>query len=144
LSFIKSKWSVIIAVIAGLAIIGTAIFFLIPKESVNQETEEEDLLPQVHVRVVNGCGVKGVANLFTDALYKTNVFVSSTGNANSFNYNKSVIIVKQRDTKDLERLMEMTSIKDFTYVYTDKETVPFLIIIGKDYEKVIKRITSKE
>jgi hypothetical protein len=55
-----------------------------------------------------------------------------------------VIIVKQRDTKDLERLMEMTSIKDFTYVYTDKETVPFLIIIGKDYEKVIKRITSKE
>jgi hypothetical protein len=141
---VKNKWAVIIAIIAGLAVIGTLVFFLFLKKSPETVKEEVDLLPPVQVRMLNGCGISGAANIFTDALYYENILVVSTGNAGSFNYNKSVIIVKKDNQIDLTRLMKMTGIEDYTYALSEKETVPFLIIIGKDYEELIKRITSKE
>ncbi len=140
----KNKWFIITVVLVVLITLVTVLLMHSKEEVVVSEEDESVMLPPVQIKILNGCGIPGAANLFADALYYENIVVTSTGNANSFNYNKSIIIAKKDIPDDLKRLREMTLIDDYTLALTDRTTAPFFVIVGKDYEQVIKRIRSKE
>ena len=103
-----------------------------------QEEQEEDNLPAIRVKVLNGSGFSGVANEMRNHLMKFNIDVIDVGNADRFIYNRTIIVVKRDDEQDLERLMRYTNIRRRTYALSNEADESFQIIVGKDYLNYIK------
>ncbi|MFA5498943.1 MAG: LytR C-terminal domain-containing protein [Candidatus Cloacimonadia bacterium] len=101
--------------------------------------EEKDLLPAVKVRILNGCGISGVASEFSDFLTKHNVDVIGVGNSRKFIYDKTIIIVKRDDEQDLNRLIKYTGITRRAFAVENDSEEDFQIIIGRDYQNYIKK-----
>jgi hypothetical protein len=139
------------------AIIGTvAITFIIivliniytNDKSVKEEIDDREL----SVKILNGCGVPGLARDYEAYLkdmyngYENTFFkFSEPSNTRKSIYNKSIIVVSQElDTlqtpNNLEVLIERTGIENWTYAI-DKVELPdyqFLIIIGRDFQNIMK------
>ncbi|HNX00362.1 MAG TPA: LytR C-terminal domain-containing protein [Candidatus Cloacimonadota bacterium] len=105
--------------------------------AMEKKAQVEATLPSIKISLLNGCGFEGAASEMTDFLGKKNIEIVATGNAPKFIYNKTIIVVKKMDQGDLQRLMEMTGIQQWTMAETDYPIAPFVIIIGKDYEQLI-------
>ena len=94
----------------------------------------------MQIEVVNGCGVDGVADRFTDYLRKKNFDVVYTGNYRSFNIDNSIVIDRTGDIINAEYLAEVIGI-DNKQVIQQKNKNYFLdvsLIIGKDYKQLFK------
>jgi len=94
----------------------------------------------MQIEVLNGCGVDGVADRFTDYLRKKNFDVVNTGNYRSFNIDNSIVIDRTGDIINAEYLAEVIGI-DNKQVIQQKNKNYFLdvsLIIGKDYKQLFK------
>ena len=108
-----------------------------------EKPEIDDLVKHkknMQIEVVNGCGVDGVADRFTDYLRKKNFDVVYTGNYRSFNIDNSIVIDRTGDIINAEYLAEVIGI-DNKQVIQQKNKNYFLdvsLIIGKDYKQLFK------
>ena len=92
----------------------------------------------IQVEVLNGCGVSGLADRFTDYLRSENVDVVSTGNYISFDIDKTMIIDRTGNKPNAKRIAELLGVP-VSSVITQKNENYFLdvsIIIGRDYYKL--------
>ncbi|MFB3056133.1 MAG: LytR C-terminal domain-containing protein [Ignavibacteriaceae bacterium] len=119
-------------------------YSLLSKLNVFGENLEIDNLVKhkknMQIEVVNGCGVDGVADRFTDYLRKKNFDVVNTGNYRSFNIDNSIVIDRTGDIINAEYLAEVIGI-DNKQVIQQKNKNYFLdvsLIIGKDYKQLFK------
>jgi hypothetical protein len=133
---ISKKW-LIPALVIVLVIGATIGFFVYRHHVIQKKLTYEATLPAVRISLKNGCGFEGAATDMTEFLSDKNIDIVSTGNAEKFIYNKTIIVVKEWDPKDLVRLMKMTGITQWTRAESDFPVAPFVIIIGKDYEDLI-------
>lgn len=107
---------------------------------------------ELAVKVLNGCGVPGLARDYESYLkekfgvYENTFFkFSEPSNTRKYIYNKSIIVVSQEidrtvSPNNLELLIERTGIESWTYAI-DKVELPdyqFLIIIGRDFQNIMK------
>ena len=94
----------------------------------------------MQIEVLNGCGVDGVADMFTDSLRKKNIDVVNTGNYRSYNIDNSIVIDRTGIIINAEYLAEIIGI-DNKQVIQQKNKNYFLdvtLIIGKDYKQLFK------
>ncbi len=98
----------------------------------------ETELPAIKVILTNGCGFEGVAGDFAEFLADKNVDVVARGNTKPI-YDKSIIVMRRGDENDLRRLQQMTGIMRFTKALSEFALGDFEIIIGRDYEKIIRK-----
>ena len=119
-------------------------YSLLSKLNVFGENSEIDKLVKhkknMQIEVLNGCGVDGVADRFTDYLRKKNFDVVNTGNYRSFNIDNSIVIDRTGDIINAEYLAEVIGI-DNKQVIQQKNNNYFLdvsLIIGKDYKQLFK------
>lgn len=119
-------------------------YSLLSKLNVFGENLEIDNLVKhkknMQIEVVNGCGVDGVADRFTDYLRKKNFDVVYTGNYRSFNIDNSIVIDRTGDIINAEYLAEVIGI-DNKQVIQQKNNNYLLdvsLIIGKDYKQLFK------
>lgn len=119
-------------------------YSLLSKLNVFGENLEIDNLVKhkknMQIEVLNGCGVDGVADRFTDYLRKKNFDVVNTGNYRSFNIDNSIVIDRTGDIINAEYLAEVIGI-DNKQVIQQKNKNYFLdvsLIIGKDYKQLFK------
>ena len=119
-------------------------YSLLSKLNVFGENPEIDNLVKhkknMQIEVLNGCGVDGVADRFTDYLRKKNFDVVYTGNYRSFNIDNSIVIDRTGDIINAEYLAEVIGI-DNKQVIQQKNKNYFLdvsLIIGKDYKQLFK------
>jgi len=94
----------------------------------------------MQIEVLNGCGVDGVADMFTDYLRTKNFDVVNTGNYRSYNIDNSIIIDRTGNIFNAEYLAEVIGI-DNKQVIQQKNKNYFLdvtLIIGKDYKQFFK------
>ena len=61
----------------------------------------------MQIEVLNGCGVDGVADMFTDSLRKKNIDVVNTGNYRSYNVDNSIVIDRRGNIINAEYLAEV-------------------------------------
>jgi hypothetical protein len=93
----------------------------------------------LQVRVQNGCGVKGVANVLADFLRNEHYRILVVENADDFSYEKSVIV--DHDKVDRDKVEEMASAlgvsKEQIY-HIDQQGVAadVTFIVGKDYAQL--------
>jgi len=121
------------------AILLVLLYFKVIAPRVRPKAYTEQELPAIKVVVKNGCGVEGLAAQYSEFLEKKNIDVVSTGDTPHPIYNKSVIEVKANDTEDLARLRKMTGIERYTLAVDTSYAAPFIIILGSDYEELMKK-----
>lgn len=119
-------------------------YSLLSKLNVFGENSEIDNIVKhkknMQIEVLNGCGVDGVADRFTDYLRKKNFDVVYTGNYRSFNIDNSIVIDRTGDIINAEYLAEVIGI-DNKQVIQQKNKNYFLdvsLIIGKDYKQLFQ------
>ena len=89
----------------------------------------------LQVEILNGCGEKGVADLYTVFLRHHGFDVVDFKNANHFNYNKTKILLHKDDIIIDELLKKLEiDISNVDYVYNKNIFHDITIIIGKDYK----------
>lgn len=104
----------------------------------NRDAANENKMPAIKVIVSNGCGFERLAADYAEYIKDKNIDVIRLTDTPKPIYNKSIIVVKTGDQQDLKRLQKMTGITRFTYAVTEGYEVPFIIILGADYEDYMK------
>lgn len=117
-------------------------YSLLSKLNVFGENSEIDKLVKhkknMQIEVLNGCGVDGIADMFTDSLRKKNFDVVNTGNYRTFKIDNSIVIDRTGNIINAEYLAEVIGI-DKKQVIEQKNKNYFLdvtLIIGKDYKQL--------
>lgn len=105
----------------------------IPKYS--QEGDEK-ISEIIQVEVLNGCGVSGVADRFTEYLRANGCDVVSSSNYYQFDVQKTIVIDRIGNRANARHVADLLGVKN---VVTQKNEEYFLdvsIIIGNDYKKL--------
>ncbi len=92
----------------------------------------------IQVEVLNGCGMSGVADKFTDFLRKEKFDVVQMGNYISFDIDKSLVIDRTGNRANAEKVAAALGI-DSRNVIMQKNEDAFLdvsVVIGKDYKQL--------
>jgi len=91
----------------------------------------------IQAEVLNGCGVSGVADRFTDFLRENNVDVVKTGNYIRFDVDETIVIDRAGNLDNAKYIAKLLKVKKgnaFTQLNNDY-FVDVTIIIGRDYFK---------
>ena len=119
-------------------------YSLLIKLNVIGKNSEVDKLSKhkknMQIEVLNGCGVDGVADMFTDSLRKKNIDVVNMGNYRSYNIDNSIVIDRTGNISNAEYVAEVIGINN-KQVIEQKNKNYFLdvtLIIGKDYKQLFK------
>ncbi|MBN2357137.1 LytR C-terminal domain-containing protein [candidate division KSB1 bacterium] len=95
--------------------------------------------PEMAVEVLNGCGTAGVANIFSEILKNKNYDVVNVDNADSFDYEKSVVLDRGRQNrKKIERLSKILGISKDRILLIESQSCQCdaTLIIGSDYNEL--------
>ena len=90
------------------------------------------------VGILNGCGVSGLGNQFSEMLSsKYGLVIVRTENANNFNYEKTKVVIINESNPNIENILTILGMTindqnvEFNSSYNPQEDIQ--IIIGKDY-----------
>ncbi len=89
------------------------------------------------VSVLNGCGATGVAKVFADALREKQYNVVAVGNAETSDYEKSVLINRgQVDSKEVERIASVVGLSRDRILTIESRTAQSDVefVVGADYK----------
>ena len=95
---------------------------------------------KAQIYILNGCGQKGIAVLYTNFFRSKGFDVIDYGNANNFNYSKTKLILHDdKKTKHMKEIINLLSInlEQVEYKTNDKNIFyTATLIIGKDYNEL--------
>ena len=92
----------------------------------------------IQIEVLNGCGVSGIATTFTNALREKGFDVVASGNYDSFELEKSIVIHRGGDKRHARQVADVLGIAPENILH---ETSPYYyldatVIIGADYQEL--------
>ncbi len=92
----------------------------------------------IQVEVANGCGVKGIADRFTDFLRHREYDVVHTGNYYTFDIDKSIVIDRIGNMANAYKIAKVLGVKKENVIQqVNKEYfLDVTVVIGKDYFKL--------
>lgn len=102
---------------------------------------DESPVSAIEVEVLNGCGIPGLAQKFTDFLRTRQVDVINSDNADHFDYEKTLIIQRNQFVERSYRMAEILSIpkSDTTRILIRPDlslATDVTVILGKDYNQI--------
>lgn len=92
----------------------------------------------IQAEVLNGCGVNGIADRFTDFLRANYVDVVKTGNYIQFDMDETIVIDRMGNKANALKVAEVLGVKDGKAIQqlNNDYFVDVTIIIGRDYHKL--------
>jgi len=92
----------------------------------------------IQVEVLNGCGILGVAEKFTDFLRKEKFDVVQMGNYISFDIDKSLVIDRTGNRVNALKVAAALGIdnENIIILKNDDSFLDVSVVIGKDYKKL--------
>lgn len=133
----------IISIIILSILIVSLGYRLLVDLNVFSKTKGENILAQekkiIQLEILNGCGVDGVADKFTDELRKKKFDVVNTGNYRSFNIDESIVISRTHNTDAAKRIADSLGIVQNNVVMQANKDyfLDATLIVGKDYKQFI-------
>jgi hypothetical protein len=91
----------------------------------------------IRVEVLNGCGEKGVAERVTDWLREEGFDIVFFGNANSFDYEESVILDRSGRPEFAGEVAKVLGCDSIERRFDDHLLLDVTVIVGGDWEKLI-------
>lgn len=130
-----------------IVLLGAIIIFLaysLYLKVKNREDAEGELAkkklaePIVQVEVLNGCGISGVAEKFTDYLRSKHFDVVQTGNYISFDVDKSIVIDRTGNKDNAVKVADALGIdhKNIIQQINNDYILDVSLIIGKDFKQL--------
>ena len=105
--------------------------------SLINKTESEKLTGhKIQIEIQNGCGLKGVAKLYTNFLRDKGYDVIGFKNAPNFNYDNTELIIHKKDSSNfINEIVNILNIEPnfIRYNYNDNLFYEMTVIIGNDY-----------
>ena len=100
--------------------------------------EAEPQFSYVAVEVLNGCGVSGLAQRFTNYLRREGIDVIYTGNADRMDYAITHVIQRVDDPAKIKDALEVMKLDASRIVRQENASqhVDLTIIVGRDYEEL--------
>ena len=94
--------------------------------------------PIIQVEVLNGCGISGVAEKFTDYLRSNHFDVVQTGNYISFDVDKSMVIDRTGNRANAVKVADALGIdhKNIIQQINNDYILDVSLIIGKDFKQL--------
>ncbi len=106
-----------------------------------QKSAAVDTLPPVRIAVLNGCGRPGIASAFVEKLRNDGMDVVNGwgGNADSFEFDRSVVVDRRGDHRKAERVSASLGIGE---ILNQRSESPYLledvvVIIGRDWDTLL-------
>ena len=108
------------------------------KVKLSKEETVEHEYKTVMVEVLNGCGIPGLANKYSNYLRQQGIDVVYVGNAESMDYDSTRIIRRVQDKKKYDQLLDVLQMTESRIKESDTNApyTDFSLIIGKDYPKL--------
>ena len=108
------------------------------EKTIEEFNEAEVPSEIIQVEVLNGCGIAGVADMFTSHLRSQNFDVVNIDNYISFDINESMVIDRTGNMGNARKVAESLNInnKNVIQQLNDDYFLDVTIIIGKDYYKL--------
>jgi len=102
------------------------------------EHRSEQISQIIQVEVLNGCGVSGLAERFTDFLRNRKIDVVSMGNYKSFEIDKSFVIDRIGNLSNAYKVAELLNIKKENVIQQINEEyfLDVSIVIGRDFNEL--------
>ena len=134
--------NVVIFLLSALIIyMSYSIFIKLSEKEELEYTETQKEFPSeiIQVEVLNGCGVSGVADLYTDFLREKNVDVVNVGNYITFDVDHSLVIDRIGNKANAEKIAKILGIKKDNIItqLNDSYFLDVSIVVGKDYQNLI-------
>jgi hypothetical protein len=130
----------IIIIILGAVIIYMAysIFFKLQQRDEIEASVNEIPASIVQLEVLNGCGVSGVADKFTEFLRNNNFDVVQIGNYISFDIDNTLIIDRTGNRANAEKVAEALGVEKQNIIQQINSDyfLDVSLIIGKDFSKL--------
>jgi len=105
---------------------------------VDEATQKVQKFSYITVEVLNGCGVTGLAQKFTNYLRQQGFDVVYTGNADHMDYESTHIIQRSAQAEKDESLLKALELEEGRLIKDAQSTphVDYTIILGKDYNQL--------
>ena len=94
----------------------------------------------IQAEVLNGCGVSGAADTFTDSLRVKGIDVVNTGNYRNFDIDNTIIIDRSGKTENAKYIAKLFGVNDSQVIRQVNKNyfLDVCVIIGKDYNNYLK------
>lgn len=114
------------------------------KPNHQQEIKPKNVQQLIQVEVLNGCGVSGVGDKFTDIIRSKGIDVVKTGNYRSFDIDQTFIIDRVGKTETADKVADSLGIdkKKIINEINKQYFLDLTIVIGKDFNKYLQKIRS--
>ena len=102
----------------------------------------------IRIAVLNGCGREGLATMFTRHLRNLgyDIVNGSGGNADSFDFDFSVVLNRKGNRKNAEKVADDLGIKEIIDQYSANPYIieNVVVILGRDWDtlKILKEVLS--
>ncbi|MCU7497410.1 MAG: LytR C-terminal domain-containing protein [Ignavibacteria bacterium] len=92
----------------------------------------------IQAEVLNGCGIGGVGDRFTDFLRNNKVDVVNVSNYGSFDMDKTLVIDRTGNMANAKKIAEILGIKPENVIQqiNDEYFVDVSVVIGRDYSQL--------
>ncbi len=130
-----------ITIIVLVLIVGFLAYSLFAKIKASSEIEniqKQKSTAMIQVEVLNGCGVTGVADKFTDFLRKQHFDVVQEGNYRSFDVDNTLVIDRTGNLQVAEKVAEALGVKKKNVIQqVDKDyLLDVSVVIGRDFNSL--------
>lgn len=123
----------VFGIFLGYSLLNKTGIFISDKKDFEKPKNVQQL---IQVEVLNGCGVAGVGDQFTDVIRSKGIDVVKTGNYISFDIDRTFIIDRMDKTETAYRVADSLGIsKKMVIKQINKQYIlDMTIVIGKDYK----------
>ncbi len=132
--------NIIIVLLAGLIIfLSYSLFTKISALASGDDEEDENKSPRIiQLEVMNGCGISGVAEKFTNYLRQNNFDVVQVGNYKSFGIDNTLVVDRTGNKNNALRVAEALGIdaKNVIQQINNDYFLDVSLIIGKDFNRL--------
>jgi hypothetical protein len=110
-----------------------------PRIQNERVSNQKNLIGKViQIEVLNGCGVQGLANRFTNRLRQDGFDVVHSGNFETFDITHSMVIDRSGNMQNARRVAHALGINDKNIIQeiSPNYYLDATVVIGSDYEKL--------
>lgn len=133
--------TIVVLSVLNLFLIFSLVVQISDSIGIDQSENSQVILPsQIQIEILNGCGVSGIANDFTESLRAEGFDVVNKGNYSSFDLDNTLLIDRVDNTIKTTMVAEVIGI-DKSYIIkqlNDQYFLDITLIIGKDYNSLLK------
>ncbi|RPI73208.1 MAG: LytR family transcriptional regulator [Ignavibacteriales bacterium] len=132
--------NLVIVLLAGLVIfLSFSLLTKISALAFNEDETDLNKTPKIiQLEVLNGCGITGIAEKFTNYLRKENFDVVQVGNYSSYDINNTLVVDRTGNKTNAAKVAEAIGVdsKNIIQQINNDYFLDVSVIIGKDFNRL--------